>query len=373
MKNLALAACALTATASAASAGQIERRGDPSQILFEEGRNYLQFSVATVHPNVSGPPIGTAAAIGATPTGNIQNSYESYALGFKHQFNDRLALAFVIDEPVGASVNYRTAPYTGPGTGAFFGASNAEVSSIQFTAMAKYEVVDNISVYGGVRYQGLKGDITVISPATGPAGGPGPYTLSVDNDFQLGYLVGAAYERPELAMRFALTYESKIEHSFRDNNGTPFDVEIPQAVTLHARSGIAPDTLLFGSIKWREWTAFNVQPADFFSYTPAPVNTSIASGTSDIWTYELGLGRRFSENWSGAAIIGYEKDNGDVVGNLSGTDGYVSYGLAVTYETESWEITSGIRYIDVGSANSSVTGFTGSDAIAVGTQVGFKF
>jgi long-subunit fatty acid transport protein len=117
-----------------------------------------------------------------------------------------------------------------------------------------------------------------------------------------------------------------------------------------------------------------VQPADFFSYaTGAPVNTAIASGTSDIWTYELGLGRRFNENWSGAVTLGYEKDNGDIVGNLSGTDGYVSYGVGVTYETESWEVTTGVRYIDIGSANSSVTSFTDNDAIAFGTKLAWRF
>jgi len=374
MKKLALAASALTVTASMASAGEIERRGDPSQILFEEGRNYLEFSVASVTPNVSGTPIGAAAAIGANPTGNMQGRYQTYALGFKHQYNDRLALAFTIDEPVGASVAYRSAPYTGPSTGAFFGASSAEVSSIAFTAMAKYQVADQISVYGGLRYQGLKGNLTVILPATGPFGAPGPYTLNVDNDFRLGYLVGAAYERPELAMRVSLTYESKIEHSFRDNNGTSFDVEIPQAVTLRAQSGIAANTLLFGSVKWREWTEFVIQPADFFSYsTGLPVNTPIAQGLSDIWTYELGVGRRFSDNWSGAATIGYEKDQGDVVGNLSGKDGYISYGLAVSYETEDWKLTTGVRYIDIGSANTSVSSFSDNDAIAVGVKVGYKF
>jgi len=374
MKRYTIAAAALTAAASTATAGGVERRGDPSMILFEEGKNYLEFSAATVHPSVSGTALPTIPVPGATPTGNMTRSYESVALGYKHQLTEKFSLAFVIDEPVGASVNYQTAPYTGPGTGAVFGGSNAEVNSKALTAMAKYKINDRFSIYGGLRYQSLKGKITVISPGTGPASGPGVYNLNVDNDYQLGYLAGAAYEIPDIALRVALTYESKIEHEFRDNNGTPFDVEIPQAVTLHAQSGIAKDTLLFGSVRWREWTKFDVQPADFFSYaTGGPVNTAIASGTSDVWTYELGLGRRFNENWSGAVTLGYEKDNGDIVGNLSGTDGYFSYGLGATYETESWEVTTGVRYIDIGSANTNVTSFTDNDAIAFGTKLAWRF
>ncbi len=362
-----------------ASAGGIERCGDPSQILFEDGKNYLEFSFATVHPNVSGNslvlpsppfPAGTRAA----PTGNIQNSYQAFALGYKHDLNDKVALAFVIDEPVGASVNYSD-PIFGAG-GAFFGTSNAEVSSVAYTAMAKYQVNDRFSAYGGLRLVGLEGDLNVISPATAPAGSaPGrPYSLSVDKDYQVGYLLGAAYEIPDIALRIAATYESKTEHDFNDNTGTPFKVELPQAFTLHAQLGIAANTLLFGSVKWREWTKFKVQPGDFADFSSgAPVNTPIASEANDIWTYELGGGRRFNENWSGAAILGYEKDEGDRVGNLSGRDDYISYGLAATYETDAYKVTFGIRYIDVGSANTSVTAFSDNDAIAAGLKVGFKF
>jgi len=386
MKNVTLAASALTVAASMASAGGIERRGDPSQILFEDGKNYLEFSAATVHPSISGNPNvrASTAAPGVTPTGNITRSYESFALGFKHDLNDQVSLAFVIDEPVGASVNYATPVYNplGGSFGAFFGTSNAEVSSVALNAMGKYQVNERFSVYGGLRYVGLEGSIQVNSPATGTADVagtptvPAPYSLNVDKDYQVGYLLGAAYEIPDIALRIAMTYESKTKHDFRDNNGTPFEVELPQAVTLHAQSGIAQDTLLFGSIRWREWTKFEVRPADFRSVsltTGIPENAAIASEPNDIWTYELGIGRKFNENWSGAAIIGYEKDEGDPVGNLSGRDGYVSYGLAVTYQTEDWKLTTGIRYFDVGDADSSVTNFTNNDAIAVGMKVGFKF
>src|SRR6056297_769139 len=109
------------------------------------------------------------------------------------------------------------------------------------------------------------------------------------------------------------------------------------------RKAGSPKIRCFGSIRWREWTKFSVQPADFFSYaTGVPINAPIASNASDVWTYELGLGRRFNENWSGAVTLGYEKDNDDIVGNLSGTDGYFSYGIGATYETESWEVTTGV-------------------------------
>jgi long-subunit fatty acid transport protein len=348
-------------TASSAVAGGIERQSDPSQILFEEGKNYLEFSATTVHPTVSGVPL---SGIPAGPTGNIANDYQTYALGYKRELNDRITLAFVVDEPVGASLAYSNAL-------AFFGGSRAEVSSIAYTGMAKYQVNEKFSFYGGLRLIGVDGAITVVSPASTPS----PYNLNVSKDYQVGYLMGVAYEIPDIALRVAATYESKTDHDFRDNNGTPFQVEIPQAVTIHAQTGIASNTLLFGSVRWREWSKFAVQPADFFSLVPGvgPVNTPIASGTNDIWTYELGAGHKFNDSWSGAVAVGYEKDLGDTVGNFAGTDGYFSYGLAVSYEADEWKITTGVRYTDLGSADSSVTAFSGNDAVAAGVKVAYSF
>ena len=106
MKQYALAATGLTLLAGAAQAGGIERRGDPSQLLFEEGKNYVEFSVTSVNPDVSGVARPGTGGAPFAPTSDIQNRYQNYALGYKHQLNDKVSLAFVIDEPVGADVTY---------------------------------------------------------------------------------------------------------------------------------------------------------------------------------------------------------------------------------------------------------------------------
>src|SRR6056297_2377003 len=383
-------AMTLLATASApAFAAGIERRGDPSQILFEEGKNYLEFSVSSVDPDVKGVARPGTGGAPFAPTGDIQKRYQNFSLGYKHQLTDQVSLAFMIDEPVGADVSYQGP--TAFGGGAFFGTSNASVESARYTGMVKYKATERVSVYGGLRYVGLNGDLTVISPGTGgitatnpppvppqaqAPGGPreGRYSLSVDKDFQVGYLFGAAYEIPDIALRVALTYESETEHDFRDNTGAPFKVELPRAITLNAQSGIAKNTLLFGSVRWREWSKFQVAPQDFFSFaTGAPVTTPIAFGTDDIYTYRLGIGRRVNQNWSGAFVLGYEEQTGNQVGNLEGTDGFLSYTVAVTHETESWEVTGALSYIDLGNATTSVASFRNNDGIAFGLKFGVRF
>ncbi|WP_317054621.1 OmpP1/FadL family transporter [Roseovarius rhodophyticola] len=356
MKKIAAAATTLGLAASGAMAGQIEREGDTSDILFEDGKNYLEATVSNVTPSISGTVGG-----GAIGSGNIQERFTQFSLGFKHELNDKWTLAFVGNSPVGADVRYT------PGTPHPFSGGSAEVESNALTGYLKYQATDRVSVYGGVRVQALSGSVALPPLFAG-------YTLSVDDDYQVGYVLGAAYEIPDIALRVAATYESAIDHSFRDNVGTPFEVTIPQAFTVDFQTGVAANTLVFGSARWREWTEFEIAPVDFGTTVGLP-GAAIAFGTSDIWTFELGVGRKFNENWSGAFSIGYEEDQGDVVGNLQGFDGFISYGVAVKYETEAYEFTTGIRYVDFGDTFTTTIGgdFQDNDAIAVGMQLGIKF
>lgn len=364
MKKFAMAAASLGLAAGAAHAGSIQRDTDRSQILFEEGKNYLEFSVVNFSGEISGT--GTGAVIpflAGSQSGNIFNNYQSYGLAYKFDYNEKLTFAIVANNPVGADVAYPVSPY-------IFSGSTAEISSLAVTGYAKYQFNENISAYAGVRVQQLDGSVNLSSSLAGT------YALNVSPDYAYGYVLGAAYEIPDIAMRVALTYESKVDHEFRDNNGASFDVEIPQAVTLHAKTGISPTMLVFGSVRWQEWSQFEVAPPDFS--TPSALNPQglpIAFGTDDFWTYEIGLGRKFNENWSGAATLGYETDGGVPVGNLEGKDGYVSYGLSAKYSTEAYDISVGVKYFDLGSATTTTiaSDFSGNYALGVGAKIGWRF
>lgn len=349
MKRALAIAGGVFLSASTALAGGIERSSQSVSILFKEG-NVAEFSLGALSPDVSG------VFAGAVSSGDMAPSYTNFSLSYKRALNDNLDMALIIDQPIGADVSYpaSAAPYP------FFGAT-AEVESVAVTGLLRYRFPNNISVYGGLRVQTTDAIVDL------PSGG-GPYALAVDEQTDLGYVVGGAYERPDIAMRVALSYNSAITHTFEDNAGTPFDVEIPQSVHLEFQSGIAQDTLLFGSVKWREWTAFDISPPDY------PFNP-LASGKSDVLTYSLGVGRRFTENWSGAVILGYEKNEGVRVGNLSPTDGYKSIALAATYRVDSIEITGAVSYFDIGDATTTSIGsnFSDNDAVGAGIRIGYNF
>lgn len=359
MKFFAGAGLALGLAMTGAEAGEIQRAADRAMILYEDGARYLEFSVTQVTPSVSGAVTSPFGAIGS---GDMLGAYRAYSLGFKADLTDTLSYAIVANQPYGADIDYAA------GTAYPFSGTRAELDVVAVTGLMKYRFDDNFSAYGGLRVQAMKGDLRIQTRGLPPIVPP-LYTLNVDWDYQLGYVLGGAYERPGIGLRVALTYETEITHAFRDNTGTPFEVKTPQAATLHAQSGIAADTLVFGSIRWQEWTEFRIAPRDYVGGA-----VPIAQGTSDIWTYELGIGRRLSQAWSVAASLSYEKDLGDIVGNLSGKDGFFGYGVALKYETPSWEITTGLRYLDIGSAVTGIDAdFSGNDALAFGLKVAQRF
>ena len=350
MKQFLMASVAVVAGATGAFAGGVERSAQSVAILFEQGR-YVELNFGHFSPDVSGRSAGGVAS------GDMSSSYNSFSLGYKMDVGEKMDFALIIDQPIGADVAYPT------GTGYTLAGSTAELSSSAITGLLRYKFENNVSVYGGLRYQTVKG--VVALPFLG-------YTLTTNNDSELGYVVGVAWEKPEIAARVALTYNSAIKHSLESiEGGVPtagFDTEVPQSVNLEFQTGIAKDTLLFGSIRWQEWSAFRIDPPGYLPPTP------LVSYASDRVTYNLGVGRRFNETWSGAVTLGYEKADGEITGNLGPTDGFASIGLAATYTMDNMKITGGVRYVDIGDATTSIgANFEDNSGVGIGLRVGYTF
>jgi long-chain fatty acid transport protein len=362
MKRILTTAVAVATAATTAHAGGVERSSQSVAILFEQGR-YAELSFGTFSPNVSGT---APAALGGASSGDMASSYNSYSLGYKMDVGERMDFALIIDQPIGANVAY-PATTTYPLRG-----STAKLTSSAITALLRYQFENNVSVYGGLRYQTVKG---VVSLPT-----VGAYTLSTNHDSEVGYVVGIAWEKPEIAARVALTYNSAITHSLESTETgfaagstvAGFETEVPQSVNLEFQSGIAKDTLLFGSIRWQDWTAFVIDPPRYAPVFPTP----LVSYASDRVTYNLGIGRRFNENWSGAVTLGYEPSDGELTGNLGPTDGFKSIGLAATYTKDNIKITGGVRYVDIGDATANFgpgVPFTDNSGVGIGIRVGYTF
>jgi long-subunit fatty acid transport protein len=363
MKILGMTASVLALGTGAAIAGGVERSVQSALILFEKGK-YAELSFGIAMPDVSGSLGG-----GALRSGNMAGDYTALSFGYKQALSDNLDIAVVFDQPIGADVDYpATAAYPLRGT-------NADLSSLAVTGLIKYRFDSNVSVFGGLRAQQVKGTVQIITnpPVTG---GTVNYALNTNRDYEFGYVVGVAWERPDIAARVALTYNSAITHSLEATEtiaglgtlNSAFETEVPQSVNLEFQTGIAKDTLLFGSIRWVDWSEFLIDPVNY------PFPGALVSYQSDRVTYNLGIGRRFNENWSGAVTVAYEPSNDDVTGNLGPVDGYTSLGLGATYTEGNMEITGGIRYFWIGDATTTIGAqFTDNTQVAAGVKVAFTF
>jgi long-subunit fatty acid transport protein len=351
MKNVMTAGAALLLTTSIATAGGLDRSGQGIGFIFEEGDAAFA-SIGVVTPTVSSEPEALAGDVGVR--------YTALSFGYKTALSDQIDLSLIVDQPYGANVAYETGPLIG---------TEAEVSSFAVTSILSYSVSENVTAFGGLRLQSIKG--TVAVPAAG-------YELESDASLGFGYVIGAAYEVPDIALRVALTYNSSIKHTLDSVENSPtlgfvptdteFDIELPQSVNLDFQSGVAQDTLVFGSIRWVEWSTFDITPT---AYIPG----SLVDYSDDVFTYTLGVGRKFSDTFSASFSVSYEESTGDPAPNLGPTDGFISYSIGGEYTMNAnTKLRGGIRYIDIGDTVSDAgIPFEDNSALALGASITYSY
>ena len=229
VSGLALVA-GLLAAGTAQAAG-IERSAPTTRALFEEGR-YLEFSATWADPELSGSG-GSATAFGGPPfaapngTGDIFESYATLGFAYKADLNDRWSYALLFDQPWGVGTTYPDDPFS------IYSGTDANLSSNQLTGVLAYDATDRVKVYAGVRAEQISADAAIPFVAN--------YTIETDTQTNLGYMVGAAYQIPEIAFRLGVTYYSSISH---DMNTTEFgtikdktEIETPQSVNIEFQTG----------------------------------------------------------------------------------------------------------------------------------------
>lgn len=362
MKNVTTGAiAALLASTAMASAGGIDRSGQSVGIIFEEG-TYAELSYGYVDPSVSG--VGPTQA----DTGDLTPSYSLVSGGVKADVTEEVSAAVIFEQPFGSNADYPVS--------SLYSNSVADLTSSAISLVASYDVSENVVVYGGGSYQTMAATASLPFPALlVPQAFDGIYTVDAKAASGFGYIVGAAYQIPEIALRVALTYRSEIttEHDTIeaglafDESGAPTTVTTPQSFNLEFQTGVNEKTLVFGSVRWVEWSKFHLSPPDFTTATTGP----LVDYEYDRITYNLGVGRKLTENLSGALTVGYEATLGSEPSPLSPTDGFINVGAGLTYAFDNVKITGGVKYLWIGDASGPKGTFTDNNAMAFGLKVAF--
>lgn len=389
MRTYVLGASVAALCATGAVAGGIERTSNNYGLLFEDG-NQVELTFSHVAPDVSGD---YPAALGGGSTGDMAGDYTSTGVAYKGDINDRLSFGLFFNSGYGANSTYREGFYTG---------LTAEWDSNQTAVILKYQASDRVSVYGGVRYVESSADIAipgqmirgrVAEEAAAVGGLPAAqaimalpvesfaFTATGEKDGQFGYVLGAAYEIPDIALRVGLTWESSVTHEFDTTENIAFfgvadatsttETEMPQSVSLDFQTGVAKDTLVFGKIKWSEWSEWEVRTEAYEAFTRGD---AITGYDDDVITWQLGVGRRFSDSFSGFARVTYEKSNDGIASRLSPTDGRISLGLGGTYTDGIMTIRGGVEFAKLGDAeDASGVEFEDNTLMGLGAAMTFAF
>jgi long-subunit fatty acid transport protein len=380
MKKLSTAlgaAGAIAASSGMAGAGAIDRSMQSIAMLFETG-NYVELTYGYLWPDVKGTEVTVPGnpVFNGSSSDNMYGNYSTGSLSFKTAINENIDLGFIIDKPYGADTQYPL------GTGYFAAGTTANLDTTAYTALLKYRFPSNVSLIGGLRYQTLAADAFIPFLTPRPGVTP-PYSVVGDESGGWGYVLGVAWEKPEIAARVSLTYNSAIsydlpttEKSVLGTTASTTDTELPQSVNIEFQTGVAPDTLLFGGIRWVDWTEFVVAPPQYSRLTGGQ---DLIFYNGDVYTYTLGVGYRFNEAWSGAVTYVHDDPIGGYSLNLGPVDGYDSIALAATWTNGAIKVTGALRYFELGDtqtqagALSPAANFDGNSAIGVGLRVGYTF
>lgn len=415
MKTWVISVSTVALSGLAANAGGLDRSGQSVMSLFSED------NIATITTGVITPSI-----TGSDDQGNrydVGSTYTQFGMSYTREISDKFAFAFIYDQPFGAKISYENNP-----TLSTLGGTTADLSSGAVSLLGKYRFNDRISTFGGMRLQRIDADVALngtayanaisIAAVANAAGvdknilgaalqdnpqaivalggsdavsalgtsvatqvatfqGNAGYNFSMENDYALGYTVGAAYEIPDIAFRLAATYHSEIDHSadviesvFGSDFAGAVDYVTPQSINIDFQTGIASDTLLTASYRWTDFSAVDL--------TPAALGNDLVD-LDDSHRYTIGLGRRFSENFAGSVKLIYErKKNSATVTPLGPTDGQLGISLAGEYTYDDVTLSGGLNYTMVGDANAGVADqskarFTSNSVFGAGLRIAYNF
>lgn len=394
----AIAIALASAAAGSAFAGGLERQGYDIDLLFDPSKAAMEAGVVYVNPNrdlknvVDTDP--TNGSMKGHPTAVDSEPFFIPYFGVKAQIFDGVDCMADYSQPWGV--------HSAPGA-SWNGANSViemDLKSKAYAATCSYKMnagQGDIRFIGGLVYEEVSGFKTrQVAPAAllAPFGLSGVGRIDLDSN-GVGWRAGVAYEIPEYALRASLLYNSAVD--LGDITGTldlrqlppsktsPISgknteifgtADMPQSVELKVQSGIAPDWLAFGSVKWTDWSVLQSIP-----FCPKSTKGLIAckpggptQATSldllyrDGWTISGGIGHKFNDQWSGAVSLTW--DRGTTTGLSSQTDTW-TLGAGVGYTpSENIEFRIGGA---VGLLTSGKVGKETWDGRDYGTDVAYDF
>ena len=385
-KALSMAAVAMCSAGSVV-AGGIEFDRLPMSMMFETG-NYVSLAYRSTSIDASDNVY--------SPNGSMYVTTSTITPSFKYQVNDKISVGLTRYQS--ANVNLSYVGNGGPFTGVTFNQLNAALPAIALpepnlnltahtTALiAGYTINDRISVLAGLKRTEAEASGDIISNPYGEfVAGKG-----TDNS----YVVGASFSKPEIALRVTAYYESRVDITHpMSATGAVAGVNLlagagtfanttsalPETLTIDFQTGIAADTLLYGSIKRAMWSNAHIFMYDAPTTAATSVLTMAQKTThTNSTTLNLGLGRKLTDKWAISASVNYEKGTAATgTSLLTTTNGQKGITLGGKFTNGQMTVTGGVNYTQLGDKTvTSFAGagnFTNNSSTTIGLKVGYNF
>ena len=374
-KNIITGVSLVALSAGMAQAGGIELQTLDTSIMYADG-NTVAISTVNIDATIEG--VNTSA--------NASPSTKKKVV--KDQSVTNVALKFDVAENVSLGLaTYRSGSIQLDGGNEAPAASNAlaggnlaptgDVDLNSTALMVNYNLNENVSVIGGISQNNLgAGNVTTMA---------GSYDVSSAS--KQGYIIGAAYSIPDIALRAEVLYQPKTTikttASFvgaASNPAAASTLSLPDTFAVSFQTGIAADTLLTASYRKANWSKAQISVIADTSdpNSSANINTEFEDSES----YSIGIGRKFTENLSGSITYSKEEGSSKPAESLfTVSNGSEAISVGLQYKKDNMTISGGISQRNVGDVvvNAKVGPFvrqmtyTGNTVTAMGLKIAFAF
>ena len=238
---------------------------NPAMLTYLEG---TQVSVGAIYVDPNIDIEGTSGA--NTPANSEDFAHSAVIPNFyvSHKYSEKLAIGFA------AGTNYGMETDLGKDFAGANHGNEASVISMELNLNAAYQVLENVSVGGGVRYVMAEGSFGATATGTLPVGTTLKYMEGDDTAW--GWQVGTAWQINE-NHRLGFTYKSEVDltleghaKGFAFNMANPnahkpgsMDLALPATAEIASFHQLTDKVAVHASVNWTDWSSFKELVADF--------------------------------------------------------------------------------------------------------------
>lgn len=393
-------------------ASALEQSGQ-SILPFLENGNYAEANLFAVDASVSGIVNDRADLVRdhqSRDTGDIAESTQFYTAVIKLQLTDRLGFGVLYDQPFSADIKYPARS-----NNSYFDndisheGTSVKADTQNLSLLFGYSPYQHFQIYGGPVYQTVKANVALRGNAYTQAFNG--YNAKFKQQGEVGWLLGGSYQLPDIALKAAITYRSKIKYQFQveeDIFGEPLklvenektQLETPASLNIDFQTGISEKSLVYMNLRWVNWKEFETRPPQYGALSEILMKEltngeyiqgfKLDSYQNDQYSATLGIAHQFTEKWSTSTDVSWDSGTGNPASTMGPIKGSWSLGLGVQFNpAKNYFITGSLKYFWLGDTKTEdgtyylpiegikpyaeQANFKNNHAIAYGLKFGYWF